>query len=119
MPANSAENRPLRLTDPEVLACPYDYYAQLHEHSAAARDEGPIGWAIARHTEVSGLSRDTRRFSAELFGPEGTKLRGTSPEPPPFPEVMALVAKMRPMANALVIGDPRPTGVKMRSPTSG
>ena len=47
-----------------------------------------------------------RRFSAELFGPEGTKLLGTSPEPPPSPEVMALVAKMRPMANALVIGDP-------------
>ncbi len=106
MPADSSENRALQLTDPEVLACPYDYYAQLHEHGAAARDEGPIGWAIARHAEVSELSRDTRRFSAELFGPEGTKLLGTSPEPPPSPEVMALVAKMRPMANALVIGDP-------------
>ena len=106
MVAEPTENRALRLTDPEVLACPYDYYAQLHEHSAAARDEGPIGWAIAGHAELSHLSRDTRRFSAELFGPEGTKLLGTSPEPPPSPEVMALVSKMRPMANALVIGDP-------------
>lgn len=106
MSAGSSESGRLRLTDPEVLACPYDYYAELHEHGAAARDEGPIGWAIAGHAEVSDLSRDTRRFSAELFGAEGTKLLGTSPEPPPSPEVMALVAKMRPMANALVIGDP-------------
>jgi len=106
MPVDSSEDRPLQLTDPDVLACPYGYYAQLHEHGAAARDEGPIGWAIAGHPDVWELSRDTRRFSAELFGPEGTKLLGMNPDPPPSPEVMALVAKMRPMANALVIGDP-------------
>lgn len=106
MPADASETRALRLTDPQVLACPYDYYAQLHEHGAAARDEAPIGWAIAGHADVSELSRDTQRLSAELFGPEGTKLLGMNPEPPPSPDVMALVAKMRPMANALVIGDP-------------
>ena len=106
MPAESTEHHVLHLTDPEVLACPYGYYAQLHEFSAAARDEGPIGWTIAGHAVLSQLSRDTARFTAELFGPDGTKLLGTSPEPPPSPEVMALVAKMRPMANALVIGDP-------------
>lgn len=106
MSSDSTEQARLQLTDPAVLACPYEYYAQLHEHRAGARDEGPIGWTIPGHAEVADLSRDTRRFSAELFGPEGTKLLGTSPEPPPSPEVMALVAKMRPMANALVIGDP-------------
>ena len=106
MPADPTGNRVLDLTDPDVLACPYEYYAQLHQHPAAARDEGPIGWVIAGHSEISELSRDTRRFSAELFGPEGTKLLGTSPDPPPSEEVMALVARMRPMANALVIGDP-------------
>ena len=106
MSSDPTDDGRLQLTNPAVLACPYDYYAQLHEHHAGARDEGPIGWTIPGHTEVFNLSRDTRRFSAELFGPEGTKLLGTSPEPPPSAEVMALVAKMRPMANALVVGDP-------------
>jgi len=106
MASDPTEGARLQLTDPAVLACPYQYYAQLHEHRAGARDEGPIGWTIPGHAEVAELGRDTRRFSAELFGPEGTKLLGTSPEPPPSPDVMALVAKMRPMANALVIADP-------------
>lgn len=106
MSADAAANRSLQLTDPAVLACPYEYYAQVHAHEAAARDEGPIGWIIARHGDIVKLSRDSRHLSAELFGPEGTKLLGTSPWPPPSADVMALVARMRPMANALVIADP-------------
>ena len=53
MPADATEDRVLELTDPEVLACPYAYYAQLHEGTAAARDEGPIGSVIAGHTDIS------------------------------------------------------------------
>ena len=107
MPGDQAASEPrLQLTDPAVLACPYGYYAQVHAHDAAARDEGPVGWIVPGHDDLMRLSRDNEDFSAELFGPEGTKLLGASREPPPSAEVMALVARMRPMANALVIGDP-------------
>ena len=106
MTDHTASEAPLQLTDPAVLACPYGYYAQVHAHDAAARNEGPIGWIIPGHDDLLRLSRDTEHFSAELFGPEGTKLLGASREPPPSPDVMALVGRMRPMANALVIGDP-------------
>ena len=41
-----AQKDDLQLTDPAVLVCPYGYYAQVHAHPAAARDEGPLGWII-------------------------------------------------------------------------
>lgn len=97
--------RQLHPTDPEMLACPHAYYAQLHSDERGARDEGPIGWVVGGYDDLMALGRDTKRFSSQFFGPEGTKLLGASPEPP-SEEVLELVGRMHKMDNALVIADP-------------
>lgn len=105
MSAETPTDRPLHPTDPEVLACPHRYYAQLHAAGVTARDEGPIGWVVGGYEDLMALGKDTKRFSSQFFGPEGTKLLGASPEPP-SDEVLELVGRMHKMDNALVIADP-------------
>ena len=91
--------------DPEVRKCPYDYYAALHASGEAARDEGPVGWVVPGHGDLSSIGTDTKRFSSMMYGEEGPKLTGVSPEPY-NDEVNALIAGMEPLANALFCADP-------------
>jgi cytochrome P450 len=105
MSGDTLSGKPLHPTDPEILACPYPYYAQVYAGEHKVRDEGPIGWIVGGFENMSALGTDTKHFSNQFFGPEGTKLIGASPEPP-SEDVLALVAQMHPMANALVLADP-------------
>lgn len=97
-----AEDR--HLTDPEVLQCPFGYYAALHRTSEPVHESPGIGHLVHRYDDVTRLARDTSRFSS-TFGLTGDML-GVSPEPY-SPEVQALVDRFRPMApNALLMSDP-------------
>ena len=90
-PDNETALQPI---DPEVQKCPYSYYAQLHEEGAAAKDEGPIGWVVPGHEDLSEIGRNTKRFSSQMYGEAGPTLTGVSPEP--FsPEVEGLVGHGR------------------------
>lgn len=91
--------------DPEVMKCPFDWYADLHADPAGARDEGPLGWVVAGHADVTRVALDTTGFSSSFYGPDGPQLIGVSPEPP-TPEVLALREGLYPLENALFSVDP-------------
>lgn len=92
------------LTDPEVMQCPFGFYAALHASGERVHDEPGVAHLVHRYDDVVALAKDTRRFSS-TFGLTGHML-GVSPEPY-SPEVQALVDRFRPMApNALLMSDP-------------
>jgi cytochrome P450 len=60
--------------DPEVIACPFGYFAQLHADGAAAFDEGPAGFVVPGYEDLLGMTRDVEHFSNRWNGPEGPRL---------------------------------------------
>lgn len=94
-----------RAADPEVMECPFGFYADLHAEGTAAYDEGPVGWVVPGYDDLVEMSKDTHTFSNELHGAKGMTLMGVSPEPY-SPEVAELAERMHPMANVLFFSDP-------------
>jgi len=112
-PAPSTHDAPRRhLMDPEVMECPFGYYAELHADENPARDEGPAGWIVSGHSDLVALS-DEPVLSNQFHGPDGMKLMGISPEP--FsPEVQELNDSMQQMANVMLFADP-PTHTRTKA----
>lgn len=100
------------LMDPEVMECPYSYYAQLHADVARAHDEGPAGWIVSGYRDLVALSHHPA-LSNEFHGPDGMTLMGISPEPLST-RVRELVATMRPMSNVMLFSDP-PTHTRTKA----
>lgn len=98
--------------DPDVMQCPFGYYAERHADGDAAFDEGPVGWVVPGYSELVEMTRNTAGFSSTFHGPEGPRMLGISPAPPSA-DVEALAAQMHPMANALFMADP-PTHTRQR-----
>lgn len=67
--------------DPEVIRCPFGYFAQLHAGGAPAFDEGPAGHVVPGYDDLVGVTRDVEHFSNQWNGPEGPQLMGASTEP--------------------------------------
>jgi cytochrome P450 len=98
---------PVRLhpSDPEVIRCPFEYFAQVHAGGACAVDEGPAGFVVPGYEDLVEITRDYEHFSNSWNGPEGPQLMGVSTEP--FsPEVEDVVGRMHRMENALLVADP-------------
>lgn len=92
------------LTDPDVMQCPFGYYAELHATDEPVHVAEGVGHLVYRYEDITRLAKDTAHFSS-TFGLTGDML-GVSPEPY-SPEVQALVDQFRPMApNALLMSDP-------------
>ena len=109
----SSHDRPRQsLMDPEVMECPFGYYAELHADPSPARDEGPAGWIVTGYQDLVALSAHSS-LSNEFHGPEGMMLMGISPEPH-SPEVQELQASMRRMANVMLFADP-PTHTRTKA----
>jgi cytochrome P450 len=93
------------LLDPEVMECPYPYYEALHASSEAVHHDQAIGWLVHRYADLVEIATDPSRFSNHVQGEEQHALMGVSPEP--FSdEVTELIARLHPMANALLFADP-------------
>lgn len=109
----SASDLPQRhLMDPEVMECPFGYYAELHADQNPVRDEGLAGWIVSGHSDLVALS-DEPSLSNQFHGPDGMKLMGISPEP--FsPEVQELSDSMQQMANVMLFADP-PTHTRTKA----
>lgn len=103
----------LQGTDPEVMACPHAFYAQLHADPVGAVDGGPLGWIVAGSDDIAELALKPKLFSSEVYGPAGPMLIGVSPEPP-SDEVLAKMAELKPMANAFFSVDP-PTHTRQKA----
>lgn len=100
----STQERPNAL-DPEVLECPFPFYAQLHAEGNAAFNEGMAGFLVPGYDDLVTVAKDTATFSNQVQGPEGMRLLGTSPEPL-SPEVEKVLEGMHEMANVLFFSDP-------------
>lgn len=101
-----------QLMDPEVMKCPFSYYAELHADQNPVRDEGPAGWIASGHSDLVALSEEPA-LSNQFHGPDGMKLMGISPEP--FsPEVQELSDSMHQMANVMLFADP-PTHTRTKA----
>ncbi|WP_354699703.1 Cytochrome P450 monooxygenase PikC [Paraconexibacter sp. AEG42_29] len=99
--------------DPDVMRCPFGYYADLHADEAGARDEGPLGWVVAGHGDIAKITVDTKGFSSSFYGPDGPQLTGVSPEPY-TDEVQKLRDALHPLENALFSCDP-PTHTRQKA----
>ncbi|HUR75204.1 MAG TPA: cytochrome P450 [Sporichthya sp.] len=99
--------------DPEVMKCPFDWYAELHADPAGARDYGPLGWVVTGHPDVETAAKNPAVFSSSFYGPAGPQLTGVSPEPY-SPEVQELRDQLYPLDNALFSVDP-PTHTRQKA----
>lgn len=99
-----ATTDPKSITDPEVMQCPFGFYAALHRQDERVREEPGIATFVHRYDDLQKLATDSAHFSSQ-FGGTG-HMMGVSPEAY-SPEVEAQVAKFLPMEPvALLMADP-------------
>lgn len=63
------------LTDPEVIARPYDYFGQLRETDPVHRNDKWGGWIVTRYDDVRQCLQDDQHLSVEV---EADRLRNSS-----------------------------------------
>lgn len=85
------------LVTPEVLECPYPYYARVRDEAPV--HQTPLGfYVVSRYEDVVGVVRDTERFSSDM--------RNSFVGGPPSDEVKAIQAEGYPSVNTLLTNDP-------------
>jgi cytochrome P450 len=57
------------LRSPEVIACPWAYYAALHAHGGVHQDAETGVWIVAGYRQIQEILRDTERFPAVVDRP--------------------------------------------------
>ena len=56
----------LSITDPEIIRCPFPYYAQLHAEAPVHRDPATGFFIISRYADMQAIIRDVATFSNDL-----------------------------------------------------
>ncbi|MEX0846935.1 MAG: cytochrome P450 [Ilumatobacteraceae bacterium] len=85
------------LVTPEVLECPYPYYARVRDEAPV--HQTPLGfYVVSRYEDVVAIVRDTERFSSDM--------RNSFVSGPPSDEVKAIQAEGYPSVNTLLTNDP-------------
>ncbi len=54
------------LVDPEVIACPYPFYARLHAEAPVWQDPVTGFWVVTRYADMQAAIRDTQSFSNDI-----------------------------------------------------
>ena len=54
------------ILDPELVHCPFPFYAQLHEEAPVHRDSATGMWLIARYADMMRVIRDPLTFSNDI-----------------------------------------------------
>jgi cytochrome P450 len=67
------------LTDPEVIAHPYEYFGQIREAEAVYQNEKWGGWIVTRYEDVRQCLQDDEHLSVEV---EAERLRNSSLDVP-------------------------------------
>ena len=75
------------LTDPEVIAHPYDYFGQLRESEPVHRNEKWGGWIVTRYDDVRRCLQDDQHLSVQV---EADRLRNSSLD---IPEMKSMFPK--------------------------
>ena len=65
------------ILDPELIRCPYPFYAQLHAEAPVHRDPATGMYLIARYRDAQAVIKDTTTFSNDIAG------IGRRPQAPP------------------------------------
>lgn len=95
-------SRPLSeqsLVDPEVIRCPYPFYAQLHAEAPVHRDAVTGFWVISRYADMQAIIKDTATFSNVV------RLIDNRPQAAP-PEAAAILATGYARPSCLNFSDP-------------
>ena len=74
------------ILDPELVHCPFPFYAQLHEEAPVHRDPATGMWLIARYADMMRVIRDPVTFSNDI----PAMARRTSPS---AAEATAIIAR--------------------------
>lgn len=95
-----------RLTDPEVMECPYPRWAeQFRDHELVVEDID-VGVAVLGYDNLNKLSKDTRSFSSSISADgKGPRHMGVGKDPIQ-PDVEEILADAHEVSNALFTTDP-------------
>lgn len=96
---------PKSLIDPDVMANPYPYFADMHTNDKRVLEVPGVGYWIGRMADVREVSRDTTTFSNNYFS-EGAPLPTGVNQDPLQPDVKAIFDSGPPVVNALWTTDP-------------
>lgn len=92
-----------RLTDPELMECPYPHYRRAFDNGDRVLTDPDIGVAVLGYKELTELTRDPRLYSSEL-SPRPLHM-GISPEPIQD-DVLEILSELPDVQNALFGADP-------------
>lgn len=92
-----------RLTDPDLMECPYPHYKRLFDAGERVVTDPDIGVVVVGYQELVELSRDTGSYSSEL-SPRPLHM-GISGEPIQD-DVMEILSELPDVENALFGADP-------------
>ena len=87
------------LVDPEVIRCPYPFYAQLHAEAPVHRDAATGFYVISRYADMQAIIKDVASFSNIV------RLIDSRPQKAP-PEAAAILATGYERPNTLNFSDP-------------
>lgn len=101
-----AEASELRLTDPEVMECPYGHWKRLYERGDLVFEDPDVGVGVIGYQNLVDLSKDTARFSSSVSADgKGPRHMGVGKDPVQD-DVEEILARAHDVSNALFTADP-------------
>lgn len=95
-----------RLTDPEVMECPYHHWREQFERGETVFDDPDVGVAVMGYERLNRLSKDTVAFSSSITADgKGPRHMGVGKDPVQA-DVEEILASAHEVSNALFTADP-------------
>lgn len=96
----------LRLTDPEVMKCPYGRWKELYDRGELVFEDPDVGIGVIGYDNLSELSKDTGRFSSSISADgKGPRHMGVGKDLVQD-DVEEILASAHEVSNALFTADP-------------
>lgn len=96
----------LRLTDPEVMECPYGHWKEMYGRDELLFEDPDVGIGVIGYDNLSRLSTDTGRFSSSISADgKGPRHMGVGKDPVQD-DVEEILASAHEVSNALFTADP-------------
>ena len=72
----------MKFETPELLAYPYDLYADWRDNHPIWQDEQTGMWVLSRHDDVRGVLKNSQDYSSKAMGDRSTPLPLLTDDPP-------------------------------------
>ena len=83
----------MKFETPELLAYPYDLYADWRDNHPIWQDEQTGMWVLSRHDDVRGVLKNSQDYSSKAMGDRSTPLPLLTDDPPRHTQLRGLVNK--------------------------